>query len=211
MRALIVIFLILALIALISVIPIRMGVYVQYGCDGLKKEWNLRFGFITLKPKKIAKHTSAKPHKHKVKKETEKAEKKSPSVTNVIKFIRDNKSYVKKLIISVTDYIVSRGVAIEKFRLKSDIGTGDAMNTALVYGSASAVLYNTLGLLDKCINIKNINVEFKPDFNESKIFIDFESIIKTRIYNVVALAVIAFIRLIPLIRKRGDLTNGKSD
>ena len=85
------------------------------------------------------------------------------------------------------------------------------MHTALIFGSASAVLYNSLGLLDKAITVKNIKVDFKPDFNDTKIFIELESIIKTRIYNIAALGVIALVRALPLIRKRGDFYNGKSD
>ena len=85
------------------------------------------------------------------------------------------------------------------------------MHTALIFGSVSAVLYNSLGLLDKAITVKNIKVDFKPDFNDTKIFIELESIIKTRIYNIAALGVIALVRALPLIRKRGDFYNGKSD
>ena len=95
--------------------------------------------------------------------------------------------------------------------LKSHIGTDDAMNTALSYGSASAVLYNSLGALEKQVKIKHMDIDFQPDFTQEKIFIEFTSIIRTKIYNVFGLAVLALRRAWPIIKKRGEIYNGKSD
>ena len=85
------------------------------------------------------------------------------------------------------------------------------MNTALSYGSASAFLYNSLGALEKQVKIKHMDIDFQPDFTQEKIFIEFTSIIRTKIYNVFGLAVLALHRAWPIIKKRGDIYNGKSD
>ena len=210
MSALIVILVIIAFIALLACIPIRFNVCVLYSHKKFDCTYRIKYGFITIK-------NSNKQKKPKERKEngTEQKDKiKSKdkiSVKDTIRFCKDNSQKIKKLISSVVSYLTRHCIKIEKFGFKGEIGTDDAMHTALIFGSASAVLYNSLGLLDKAITVKNIKVDFKPDFNDTKIFIELESIIKTRIYNIAALGVIAFVRALPLIRKRGDFYNGKSD
>ena len=91
-----------------------------------------------------------------------------------------------------------KAVRFEKFSISATLGTDDAMDTALIFGGTSAFLYNTIGFLERRVRLKNINIDFKPDFTEPKIFIEFESIIKTKIYNVIGLAFVAIKRGLPL-------------
>ena len=59
--------------------------------------------------------------------------------------------------------------------------------------------------------MRGVSVNSAPDFTKPQIFIKIESIIKTTAYNIVAIAVLALFGAMPLLKKRGELKNGKSD
>lgn len=204
MTAIIIILSIIAFIAVLINIPVRVKIYVKYDNSGFVNDYKIKYGFITIKKKKQKSHNET---------ETDSAPKKKTKnkPSNIIRFIKTNIKDIKRLISDVLKYTSKKLVIIEMLSLKSHIGTDDAMNTALSYGSASAVLYNSLGALEKQVKIKHMDIDFQPDFTQEKIFIEFTSIIRTKIYNVFGLAVLALRRAWPIIKKRGEIYNGKSD
>lgn len=204
MTAIIIILSIIAFIAVLINIPVRVKIYVKYDNSEFVNDYKIKYGFITIKKKKQKSHNET---------ETDSAPKKKTKnkPSNIIRFIKTNIKDIKRLISDVLKYTSKKLVIIEMLSLKSHIGTDDAMNTALSYGSASAVLYNSLGVLEKQVKIKHIDIDFQPDFTQEKIFIEFTSIIRTKIYNVFGLAVLALSRAWPIIKKRGEIYNGKSD
>lgn len=204
MTAIIIILSIIAFIAVLINIPVRVKIYVKYDNSGFVNDYKIKYGFITIKKKKQKSHNET---------ETDSAPKKKTKnkPSNIIRFIKTNIKDIKRLISDVLKYTSKKLIRIEILSLKSQIGTDDAMNTALSYGSASAVLYNSLGALEKQVKIKHMDIDFQPDFTQEKIFIEFTSIIRTKIYNVFGLAVLALRRAWPIIKKRGEIYNGKSD
>ena len=204
MTAIIIILSIIAFIAVLINIPVRVKIYVKYDNSEFVNDYKIKYGFITIKKKKQKSHNET---------ETDSAPKKKTKnkPSNIIRFIKTNIKDIKRLISDVLKYTSKKLVIIEMLSLKSHIGTDDAMNTALSYGSASAVLYNSLGALEKQVMIKHMDIDFQPDFTQEKIFIEFTSIIRTKIYNVFGLAVLALRRAWPIIKKRGEIYNGKSD
>lgn len=204
MTAIIIILSIIAFIAVLINIPVRVKIYVKYDNSEFVNDYKIKYGFITIKKKKQKSHNET---------ETDSAPKKKTKnkPSNIIRFIKTNIKDIKRLISDVLKYTSKKLVIIEMLSLKSHIGTDDAMNTALSYGSASAVLYNSLGALEKQVKIKHMDIDFQPDFTQEKIFIEFTSIIRTKIYNVFGLAVLALSRAWPIIKKRGEIYNGKSD
>lgn len=204
MTAIIIILSIIAFIAVLINIPVRVKIYVKYNNSEFVNDYKIKYGFITIKKKKQKSHNET---------ETDSAPKKKTKnkPSNIIRFIKTNIKDIKRLISDVLKYTSKKLIRIEMLSLKSQIGTDDAMNTALSYGSASAVLYNSLGALEKQVKIKHMDIDFQPDFTQEKIFIEFTSIIRTKIYNVFGLAVLALHRAWPIIKKRGDIYNGKSD
>lgn len=204
MTAIIIILSIIAFIAVLINIPVRVKIYAKYDNSEFVNDYKIKYGFITIKKKKQKSHNET---------ETDSAPKKKTKnkPSNIIRFIKTNIKDIKRLISDVLKYTSKKLVIIEMLSLKSHIGTDDAMNTALSYGSASAVLYNSLGALEKQVKIKHMDIDFQPDFTQEKIFIEFTSIIRTKIYNVFGLAVLALSRAWPIIKKRGEIYNGKSD
>ena len=204
MTAIIIILSIIAFIAVLINIPVRVKIYAKYDNSEFVNDYKIKYGFITIKKKKQKSHNET---------ETDSAPKKKTKnkPSNIIRFIKTNIKDIKRLISDVLKYTSKKLIRIEMLSLKSQIGTDDAMNTALSYGSASAVLYNSLGVFEKQVKIKHMDIDFQPDFTQEKIFIEFTSIIRTKIYNVFGLAVLALSRAWPIIKKRGEIYNGKSD
>lgn len=204
MTAIIIILSIIAFIAVLINIPVRVKIYAKYDNREFVNDYKIKYGFITIKKKKQKSHNET---------ETDSAPKKKTKnkPSNIIRFIKTNIKDIKRLISDVLKYTSKKLVRIEMLSLKSQIGTDDAMDTALSYGSASAFLYNSLGALEKQVKIKHMDIDFQPDFTQEKIFIEFTSIIRTKIYNVFGLAVLALHRAWPIIKKRGEIYNGKSD
>ena len=204
MIALTVLSVIIAIFVLLLFIPVRISIYAKYENSKLVHDYKIKYGFITVKKrskkstkKRLDKNPKPKPDK--------------PSPLAVIRFIKSNIELVKRLIKDVAGYMTKKLVRFEKFKATAVLGTDDAMDTALIYGGTSAFLYNTVGFMERKIRMENIMIDFKPDFTEPKIFIEFRSIIRTKIYNVIGLAWIALLRAMPLVKKRGEINNGKSD
>ena len=204
MRALCVILIIIAFIALLLHIPVRIKVYAKYENREFINDYIIKYGFITIKKRKTK-------EKKDVPRKEEKADKKEKtSPLNVIKFIRENVDDIKRLITDVVGYTTKKLIRFEAFSLDACVGTDDAMNTALIYGGASAFIYNAVGVLERNVKMNGIRINFQPDFTESKIFIEFQCIIKTRIHNVLGWAFLALRRALPILKKRGEMKNGKS-
>lgn len=201
MIALIVILIAIAVFASLLFIPVRVRLYAKYANSSFVNDYRIKYGFLNIKKKKKKSSEKSEP--------PDKKEKTSPLA--LIRFIKENMELVKKLVSDTTDYLTQKAVRFEKFSISATLGTDDAMDTALIFGGTSAFLYNTIGFLERRVRLKNINIDFKPDFTEPKIFIEFESIIKTKIYNVIGLAFVAIKRGLPLWKKRGEINNGKSD
>lgn len=208
MQVLITILIILASLAIIAFIPIRFKAYVSYENKEFVSRYKIKYGFITIK--KTSDKADVK-HEKKPKADKDKGEKKKTSVGNIVRFVKTNSEQIKRLVSDVCTYAAKRFMRIERLRLNAVLGTDDAMQTAVAYGASSAVLYNGLGVIDKKVKIDSISIDYKPNFTNAQIFIDFECIIKTRIHSIFRLAAIFLRRALPLYRKRGDLANGKSD
>ena len=205
MRALYVILIIIAFIALLVHIPVRIKVYARYENRKFINDYIIKYGFITVKKRKTKEKKDVPPKDEKA----DKKEKTSP--LNVITFIRENIDDIKRLITDVVGYTAKKLIRFESFSLDACVGTDDAMDTALVYGGASAFLYNAVGVLERNVKMNGIRINFQPDFTEPKIFIEFQCIIKTRIHNAIGWAFLALRRALPLLKKRGEMKNVKSD
>lgn len=197
---------IVAVFIVILLIPISVRVFIKFEDKALGNSLNLKYGFITLID------TDKKKPKEKPQKETKEEtldDKPKKDKKPLIKKLWQRRSYVKKLIISVVGYITKHLIKIKKLRIKGVLGLSDAAATGVVYGGTSAFMYNLIGAVDKVIKVEGIEIDYKPDFNNEVIFIEFESIIRTNIYHILALGIIALVRAIPIIRK--EKNNGKSN
>lgn len=196
---------ILAVILLILLIPVNLRIYLKYHENELNTDFRVKYGVITvfkLKPR------SDNPPKKKTK-DKPRGDKQKKNKKPVFKKLWQRRVHIKRFIVSVAKYVADHIMRIKKLYLHGTLGLSDAAQTGIVYGASSAVIYNVIGYIDKKVSIKGIDIDYKPDFTNEVIFIEFESIIRTNIYHVLALAVIAGVRVIPIVRKEKD--NGKSN
>lgn len=206
MSVLAVIIIILAVFAVILLIPVRVNLFFVLENRGVFNDYELKYGLIRIKNRRKRKKkakSSDKPGYDETKKDI--------SALELLKFLKDNVKRIKDLVLSLVKYGTKKLIRIERISIKAELGSDDAMQTALLYGATSAFLYEALGILDKCVATDGIRVDYKPVFGNAEIFVELKCIIKTSLYKVICFAAIGFIKAIPLIKKRGDLKNGKSD
>ena len=207
MRTVIIVLAVISLLAVFLFVPVRVKVYLQYENSALRHGYIIKYGPLTLKNSEDKKRK--KPEKTHDKMGGKPKPKNNP--VKMIKFLTSNIADIKRLVTSVARYITKRAARIEKLSIDAKLGTDDAMQTGLIYGGFSAFLYSILSGLDRCTKMRGVSVNSEPDFTKPQIFIKIESIIKTTAYNIVAIAVLALFGAMPLLKKRGELKNGKSD
>ncbi len=197
---------IVAVLCLLLLIPINVRVYLKLQDKELGNNIIIKYGFITII------NSDKKKPKEKPQKETKEEtaeDKPSKDKKPLLQKLWRRRGYVKKLIVSVVSYITKHLIKIKKLHIEGVLGMSDAAATGVVYGITSAFMYNLIGAVDKVIKIEGIDIDYKPDFQTQVIFIEFESIIRTNIYHILALGSIALVRAIPIIRK--EKNNGKPD
>ena len=99
MTAIIIILSIIAFIAVLINIPVRVKIYVKYNNSEFVNDYKIKYGFITIKKKKQKSHNET---------ETDSAPKKKTKnkPSNIIRFIKTNIKDIKRLISDVLKYIV---------------------------------------------------------------------------------------------------------
>lgn len=202
MRALIIIAVIAAMIALLLLIPIKCRVYFRYD-DEAETSFELFYGFIRIRlpePKEKPEKDKKKEEKED-KPEKEEKPKKKPDPNKLISLAWDNRDGIKRLIYAVLGYIFKHLIKINRLKIKLVIGVDDAMQTALIFGAASAFIFNVVGVMDKTMRLARHSTDLKPAFNDPHIFTEDEAVISTSIYHIIAVAVIALRYAVPLYMK----------
>ena len=99
--------------------------------------------------------------------------------------------------------ILRKAIVIIDFRLKLEEGTGDACQTALLYG----FLWNIVGVITSTLfnelKTKNKQIDITTNFNEKTIKADFNCILSVKIGNIILVGIIFLKWLIKNI-KGGD-------
>ncbi len=187
-----------ALIILILAVPVRAGFYVSYNNSDISKELYVKILGIRLK---------RLPQRGRKKRRSAEdgadggGEPELSGAEDVIRFIRDNLSEVKELIYAVLDRMFRRMIKIHLLSLRTVLGVSDAMETALLYGAEAAFVYNAVGAMDRHMRLKEHRIELKPDFDNSTVFVEFETIISANIYQLAVLGIIVLRKGVPLYKK----------
>ena len=64
--------------------------------------------------------------------------------------------------------VVAKRLTVKRFRLICRVSTGDAAQTAILYGSACAAAAALDAFVNECFKVKKQNVYIYPDFTEQK-------------------------------------------
>lgn len=200
MTVLIVLAVIAVILAVILLIPISCRFYFRYNNE-LEEELSISCGFLRLNilppPDKPEEENKAEQNK----KPEKTSGTKKLSSKEFVSFVRAEFGSIKEMIYAVLGYMFKRAVKIKKLNIKFVLGLEDAMQTALVFGTASAFIYNVLGVIDKKMRLGRHREEIKPAFNNPHIFAELETIINTCILNILITAVIGLYHALPIYKR----------
>ena len=107
-------------------------------------------------------------------------------------FYRKNYAKIKRLF-----WRIKKSIVIDKFYFQYYYGFEDAAFNAIAFGIVNGIVYNVYALISHHFKVNNTNIKIAPDFNNHLKIIEFESIIKIRIADIITNA----LRLIPLLLK----------
>ena len=165
---------VIAVLALATLLPITVRFYLQYNVnvEGILVVKYTMFPIFTIPipPEETEKEEKPKKPKQYDKEKKFKDTKKRIDVKAIPGFLYRNRSGIKRTIVEVLRYTITRSIKIKMLRLRLVTGVEDAMDTAMIYGAASGVIYNIVGLLDRHMRLGKHDVNIKPAFNEPHIF-----------------------------------------
>lgn len=194
MLALCIILAILALIALLLVLPLR--IYLKYTAEqGFA--YRVKYLFLTLadsaavkKPKKAKKPSAQKrPAANKKKSDSRAVEKllnflgledisskinikRALNEKGLIETVRDVSAAVRELLSQIGGLV--RKSVFKHFDLKIAVGDSDAADAAFHYGTVCAAVYPLLTLLDGTVKFEKRTVDIQCDFSQEQITAAFD-------------------------------------
>ncbi len=192
----VILLIVIAVILLAVSVPVRAELYFEYSAGGVSAEAGIKVLGIRLRmPRKKTEQKSGGAD------DTDESEGRSDKVLKAVLFIRENFSELKELIYAVLEYMRKRLVKIKKLSLRTIIGVPDAMETALLYGAEAAFVYNVLGVMDRHMRLVHHETELKPDFKTPRFYVQFTADIRTNVFHLLVMAVLALRRALPIIKK----------
>ena len=212
---------VIAILALATLLPISVRFYLQYNVDveGILVVKYTMFPIFTLPiPPPEETEKEEKPKKPKKPKQYDKEKKlkdtkKRIDIRAIPGFLYRNRSAIKRTIVEVLHYTITRSIKIKMLRLRLVMGVEDAMDTAMMFGAASGVIFNIVGLLDRFMRLGKHNVNIKPAFSEPHIFAETDVVISTCIFNFLVIGAIALKNATPIAIRfwKEIIKNGKSN
>ncbi len=183
----IVLFIVLFAWLLMSKIEITVGFHNQFF-------FRLKLPFKTIDSnKKQTKEKSKQDNKKKTKKESnEPYDNFTGGFRHYKKFYRENRDKIKSLL-----RLFQKSAVVEKFYFQYYYGFEDAAFNAIAFGIVNGIVYNVYALVSHHFKVKNTDIKIAPDFNNHLKIIEFESIIKIRIADIM----INCLKVIPLLLK----------
>ena len=220
MTGLIITLCVIAVLALATLLPISVRFYLQYNVDveGILVVKYTMFPIFTMmippeETEKAKKPEKPKKPKHYDKERKFKDTKKRIDIKEVLGFLYRNRSGIKRTIVEVLHYTITRSIKIKMLKLRLVMGVEDAMDTAMIYGAASGVIFNIVGLLDRHMRLGRHDVNIKPAFNEPHIFAETDVVVSTCIFNFLVIGAIAIRYATPIAIRfwKEIMKNGKSN
>ena len=157
-----------ALILLFLLLP----VYLTVDLKNTEPEVKIKLAFIDI--------TGAVIKEDKPEKETEKTEKKQKRVRKRTLSERINEFKDKVAFARDAFRIIAKRLTVTRFRLICRVATGDAAQTAVLYGSACAAAAALDAFVNECFKVKKQNVYIYPDFTAQKPELD--AFVKIRMF-----------------------------
>ena len=164
-------YLLLILPALVLIF-LLLPVYLTVDLKNTEPEVKVKLGFIDI--------TGAVIKEDKPQKEKKKTEKKQKSARKRTLSERIDEFKEKVAFARDAFRIVAKRLTVTRFRLVCKVATGDAAQTAVLYGSACAAAAALDAFVNECFKVKKQNVYIHPDFTSQKSELD--AFVKIRMF-----------------------------
>ena len=185
---------ILAVLAVILFIPVKLA--VTYSNDGLsrKRELSLKYAFIKCRiyPKskktKNPKKAQKAEEKEQEKKEDGKPfsfEKKKAEIERYIELFNAVKADVIKLL----SYTARRAVIFDKVEVASEFGFEDAMQTGIFTGIYNGFIYSVMGVIHHNSHLRDMDIKLQPVYGKNCFNYRFFCIMRIKTAHIIVVAV----------------------
>ena len=164
-------YLLLILPALILIF-LLLPVYLTVDLKNVEPEVKIKLAFIDI--------TGAVIKEDKPEKKNEKTEKKQKRTRKRTLSERINEFKDKVAFARDAFRIIAKRLTVTRFRLICRVATGDAAQTAVLYGSACAAAAALDAFVNECFKVKKQNVYIYPDFTAQKPELD--AFVKIRMF-----------------------------
>ncbi len=152
-----IILIILALLIIISLLPVRLVFLIS--SDGTVIDLKYMLFKLRLYPSPKVKENAKNSEEEKQKKTNQHSKKQFEILKNL-------SGDIIKTAKKVLSYIFHHAITIEELNISAKIGTGDPADTGLICGGAYATIFQVLGFMKQNMKLKKHNVEISPDFDE---------------------------------------------
>lgn len=174
---------ILAVLALILFIPVRVLVTANLS----EQEIKLSYAFLKLKIYPKPKKTE---NKHEKSKETT-PDKKDFNLKLILKLIKESKSVITSFLNDFVSYLIKNGIRVRELNISGKFGTGDPAYTGILCGGVYASVYNIIARLENGTGLKKHEVNLNPDFDTACFEFGMYTELVTRLWHFLVLMIIA--------------------
>lgn len=176
---------ILAFVALLFYIHIRIRLCFSLGGD----DNSITVSYLFLKFK-IRPREAEKEAKTLAEDEADDNKKSMPDSKKLLRLIKAAYKDIKDGISSLLGYIIKHAITIYELNISAEYGFENPMHTGIVTGTANAVVYNIIGMLERNMKLKSSSVSLTPDFENQKLKAGVYCELGTNIWHILALGAI---------------------
>ena len=170
-------YLLLILPALVLVF-LLLPVYLTVELKNTEPEVKIKLGFFDITNAVIKEERQEKREKKGDNKKPNSAKKRS--LSEKINLFKDKVAFARD-----TFRIVAKRLTVTRFRFICRVATGDAAQTAVLYGAACAAAAALDAFVNECFKVKNQNLYIYPDFTAQKAELNAFIIIRMFVFSVI--------------------------
>lgn len=161
MAAVYILIIVLAVFALILLIPVRVDIFLNMD----EQKVTLRYAFFrfVLYPRQEQKKNKNKG----ISDEKVSRSGKNFDIYIVLEILKESKNDIKAVIVKSARYFARHGVKIREMNFSAKFGTGDPAYTGVLCGAAYTTVYNAVGYLDRHTRLVKWSVDMSPDFDNA--------------------------------------------
>ncbi len=152
---------ILAVIALLLIMPVKLKVDYNEELRCILYVGFVKYMAYPQKPKKKKKKTKKSAEKKPEQKETEKKKSSKKNISWVLNVIKQVANLANGVLKDFFKHII-----VKKLILSLSVAGSDAADTAIKYGKCCAVVYPAIGTLAGTVKCKHYGVDIAPNFDE---------------------------------------------